>query len=183
MTIHVWRRVLKDVFSNPFMIIIPIFVAMILSITLPVLSSSTKSEEEFWLIFPLAMMPMILIVIIIPHMLGGGSGNVRNIIRIGNIEKRMEKLKKLGTARFIQETRATLVDSSARGNKLYSSRDIIPNKTVKFLIYSDKSTSREYISFVRNRYSDADQAMASKFNLSSIEYSKLKVENEAWEAM
>ncbi len=185
-------------FGNPIIILIPI---MLIIIAFPMLSlfedfsefqnidkTNSTAMESYNASLSSSLMlvilfPIMLIALLIPFLTGGfgggGSPNIRGIIKTANIEKRMEKLKKLGTIEFIKGTKGHLLDSSPRGNKLYSSKEVIQGKTVKYLIYQDKSTPREYISFVPEKYSNADEAMAFKFGLSSIEYDRLKVENEA----
>ncbi len=124
----------------------------------------------------LTLLPFVIMVPIIPML---SRGNAMQIIKTANIEKRMEKLKKLGTKEFIKQTQAVLINESERGNKLYETVKIIKGRRLKFLVYQDKSTEREYISFVRDEYLDADEAMASKFRLGKKEYDMLKLENEA----
>lgn len=183
-------------FGNPIIVLLPI---MLIIIAFPILSlfeevsdfqsidqtNSTAIESYNSSLASSLMLvvlfPIMLIALLIPFLTGGFGGrpNIRGIIKTANIEKRMEKLKKLGTIEFIKATKGHLLDSSPRGNKLYSSKEVIQGKTVKYLIYQDKSTPREYISFVPEKYSNADEAMAFKFGLSSIEYDRLKLENEA----
>lgn len=119
------------------------------------------------------------IAVVIPVIQAVLRTNVSRILKTANMEKRMLALKKLGAKKFIKETKAELIDESKRGNKLYKSKDIIKGREVKFLIYNDRSTDREYISFVEPAYFNADEAMASKFSLSDLEYGKLRTENEA----
>lgn len=122
-------------------------------------------------------LPVLFGVVILVHFLL--RSNIGRLVKTANIEKRMEKLKKMGTDQFIKATEAKLLDKSERGNYLYSSNKIIKERELKFLIYSDKSTDRKYISFVDDKHILADEAMASKFSLGENEYARLKVENEA----
>lgn len=122
-------------------------------------------------------MPIIMIaVLVVMTMLRSDAGR---IIRTANIEKRMERLKKLGADEFIKQTEAELIDVSPRGNYLYNTKKVISGRGLKFLMYKDISTDRKYISFVDDKFLKADDAMASKFSLSQVEYTMLKKENEA----
>ncbi len=123
------------------------------------------------------MIPVILIVVMVIFTLL--RSNAYRIIRTANIEKRMEKLKKLGADKFIDQTKAELIHSSERGNNLYKTKNVINGRELKFLVYNDKSTDRQYVSFVDESHLNADEAMASKFSLSQSEYTMLKKENES----
>lgn len=74
------------------------------------------------------------------------------------------------------KSKARLIDSSSRGNRLYESRNIISRTLTKLLQYQDPSTGRTYVSFVPPEMRRADQAMAWKFYLSEREYSTLRIE-------
>ncbi len=201
MTIKVARTILGNLaatgLGNPMMFMIPI-IFVIAVIPLWSLYDDYTEHQEFGgftnstatesyqtsiatSLMLIIFLPIMLLAVLIPFLTGGigGSPNIRGIIKTANIEKRMEKLKKLGAAEFVKGTHAELIDSSARGNKLWATKDVIFGKELRFLIYQDKSTTREYISFVPAKFSNADEAMAWKFNLSNIEYDKLTVEHEA----
>lgn len=121
--------------------------------------------------------PLVMIGIVL--LFSALRSNAFRIIRTANIEKRMEKLKKMGHDEFIKQTKAVLIDTSNRGNSLYETDQIIQGRKLKFLVYPDVSTDRKYISFVEDRHIWADEAMASKFSLSEPEYAMLKKENES----
>ena len=187
MAIKVIRSVVGNVLttSGPIIVVIPIFVLLATFLFFPLIDSvklESNAPPEMIEAADTVMSSFTIIILIgmaIPIITTMMRTNVGRIIKTANIEKRMEKLKKMGSAQFIKQTKADLIDSSARGNKLYASDNIIKGRTLKFLIYNDKSTDREYISFVRENHNYADQAMASKFHLSVTEYDRLRVENEA----
>ena len=146
------------------------------SINRDLLSAELQKQLDDTIFFA-SFLPIIIIGIFIIIM--SLRSNAITVIKTANVEKRMEKLKKLGVEEFIKQTEAKVVNTSPRGNTLYASDKIIEGRTLKFLVYKDKSTPREYISFVRDEFTGADEAMASKFSLSGFEYNNLKVENEA----
>lgn len=121
--------------------------------------------------------PVILIIIMV--LLTMLRSNAGRIIKTANIEKRMARLKKLGTDEFIKQTNAELISFTERGNKLYQTESVIQGRKLKFLVYDDMSTDRKYVSFVNDSHFNADEAMASKFSLSQYEYTMLKRKNES----
>ncbi len=184
--IHVVRECLKGI-GLPLMIMaimIPIAFLFLTSFTDLLLDGVNRDEipEDMQKQFDstlgiLSAFPIIIGVILFLNMFF--KSDITRIVKTANIEKRMEKLKKLGSDEFIKNTEAVLMDQSKRGNKLYTSKKIIEGRELKFLVYKDKSTDREYISFVTDDQYEADEAMASKFHLGVNEYNMLKLENES----
>ena len=176
MAIKVFREVLKNSTGS----LIPVFVAIPLLIMIATLPLSIESETpdvmDDTTLYLLILLPFIVLIPIVPLF---SRTNAMQIIKTANIEKRMERLKKLGAEEFIKQTKAKLISESPRGNLLFSTTEVIEGRTLKFLVYKDISTYRTYVSFVRDSFTDADEAMASKFSLSTTEYEFLKVENEA----
>ena len=77
---------------------------------------------------------------------------------------------------FLNKYRAVLVDLSKRKNALFELRDILPNRILKILRYTDPSTSKVYLSFTPDYIQKADDAMAWKFRLTEKEYDYLRDE-------
>ena len=80
---------------------------------------------------------------------------------------------------------AQLIDSSRRGNELYSIDTIIHGRSLRILKYRDPSTKVQdpstgewvgqlFISFVPEHINKADHGMAWKFHLTPREYSRTK---------
>ena len=111
------------------------------------------------------------------------------VLTIGNIEQRRVASEYYGMEKLWDACNPKLIDTSARGNRLYNvtigelgwrARDNDFN--AKMLRYKDPSTDREYVSGVPLEDDDgnfidrADQAMAWKFHLTEDEYKELTVE-------
>ena len=90
-----------------------------------------------------------------------------------NIEKRMAIMSVNESTQLLDAINAQLIHQSGRGNKLYTAK--IKNKTVHFLKYACPSTGRVYVSGVPE-FSDADDAMCWKFQVSREDYDSLKQE-------
>ena len=90
-----------------------------------------------------------------------------------NIEKRMAIMSVTESTQLLDAINAQLIHQSSRGNQLYSAT--IQNKTVHFLKYACPSTGRVYVSGVP-KFSDADEAMCWKFQISREDYDLLKQE-------
>lgn len=176
MTIKVVRSILRNSGGSliPIGIAVP-FMALLAMLPLSVLEENPDIMDQPTTLLFIAL-PFIIMIPIIPMFT---RNNAMQIIKTANIEKRMERLKKLGADEFIKQTKAELVDVSHRGNYLYKTSSVIKNRTLKFLVYKDISTDRQYISFVRDNLMNADEAMASKFSLSDTEYGLLNRRNEA----
>lgn len=176
MAIKVFRTIIKDSGGSivPMIVGIP-FLILIAMIPVQVEEENPELMDNTTFMLFLAL-PFIIFLPVVPMFF---RGNAVQIIKTANIEKRMERLKKLGADEFVKQTKAILLDQSERGNQLYSTENVVKGRTMKFLVYGDISTDRKYISFVRENFTDADEAMASKFSLSSSEYSMLKRENES----
>lgn len=109
--------------------------------------------------------------------------NTKHVYNIKNMEKRSKALRKKGVPEFIKEYNAKLIDSSARGNMLYESDDIIKNRTVYFITYQDSSTDRPYMKFVprihphtREVIDTADKAQAWALTMSLERYEAMTLE-------
>ena len=110
-----------------------------------------------------------------------GSMCIKDIFAIENIEQRMVALKMRGAEKILEESKAQLLDSSARGNQLYILKEVF-SVPAYFLKYKDPSTDRVYVSGIDPEIgidANADKAMAWKFNLNAEEYSQLLTINEA----
>ena len=92
------------------------------------------------------------------------------IQRIRNIQAKFEEARDEDPDLILVEFNAKLKNYSKRGNELYETKTIIPNRTLKILKYVDPSTGRIYISFVPDEMKDADEAMAWKFSITKREY-------------
>jgi hypothetical protein len=77
---------------------------------------------------------------------------------------------------FLNKYRAILVDISKRKNALFELRDVLPDRILKILRYTDPSTSKTYLSFTPDYIQKADDAMAWKFRLTEKEYDYLRDE-------
>ena len=100
----------------------------------------------------------------------------KEALNIKNIEQRMAILKLFGAEKILNEMGAKLIDSSERGNKLYSI-DGITSKTEKILKYVCPSTGRIYVKFVKPHYENADLAQAESHHFTLEQYNNLQ-----WEA-
>ena len=100
----------------------------------------------------------------------------KEALNIKNIEQRMAILKLFGAEKILNEIGAKLIDSSERGNKLYSI-DGITSKTEKILKYVCPSTGRIYVKFVKPHYENADLAQAESHHFTLEQYNNLQ-----WEA-
>lgn len=90
---------------------------------------------------------------------------------ITNIEERTKKMQKLGVKKILKKTKAYPVDTSKKGSVLYAMDKIIPNYTLKYLVYDDPSSpEKTYGCFVPSDFVRADQAMAWKFQITEEEY-------------
>lgn len=92
-------------------------------------------------------------------------------LSITNIEERTKKMHKLGVKKILKKTKAYPVDTSKKGSVLYGMDKIIPNYTLKYLVYDDPSSpEKTYGCFVKSDFVRADQAMAWKFQITEEEY-------------
>ena len=111
------------------------------------------------------------------------------VLTIGNIEQRRVASEYYGMEKLWDACNPKLIDTSARGNRLYNVtvgelgwRARGNEFNAKMLRYKDPSTDREYVSGVpleddNGDFMDrADQAMAWKFHLTEDEYKELTVE-------
>lgn len=94
----------------------------------------------------------------------GTKYTVKDILRIRNIEQRMAALKIMGADRLLQESHATLISKSKRGNELY----VIPKNSgifdsdAYYLKYSCVSTGRVYVSGVPVELFDVQGAVSAR---------------------
>ncbi len=173
-------KVIRELMKNSGGFLIPVIVAIPLLVMIATLPVAVENEnpdvmdDTTFILF--LFLPFIILIPIVPMFT---RTNAMQIIKTANIEKRMERLKKLGAEEFIKQTNARLVSESERGNKLFETADVIKGRVLKFLVYGDISTDRQYVSFVQDSFIDADDAMASKFSLSQSEYALLHKDNEA----
>jgi hypothetical protein len=112
---------------------------------------------------------------------------IAEILSLPNVEQRSVAIEFMGPESLLEQADAVKVHgTTARGNTLYdvklkmgdsNSWNDGGNYTYKLLQYACPSTDRKYASFVPENLTDADEAMAWKFNLTKEEYlTKLKVE-------
>ena len=104
---------------------------------------------------------------------------IKTILTIDNIEQRMAALKLVGVEKLLESKESTMIDESARGNKLYKIEGVF-DQTAYFLSYECPSTGRVYVSGVDPELGEnesADECMAWKFNISKNEYLSLEVES------
>lgn len=101
---------------------------------------------------------------------------VVDILKLENIEQRYTAIEFYGAELVMEKLNAKLVDKSPRGNELYEFKPEGEWRSLKFLKYGCKSTSRIYMSFVPPNMGSADEAMAWKFEMTEEEYSDLKIE-------
>lgn len=103
---------------------------------------------------------------------------VMEILKLENIEQRYTAVEFYGAELIMKQIKATLVDESPRGNKLYEFNEEgqRSNRTLKFLRYQCKSTDRVYMSFVPTSINKADEGMAWKFDMTEEEYSMMTIE-------
>ena len=90
------------------------------------------------------------------------------------VQNRFLQLRDEDPDLFLHEINAKLKKYSRRGNELYEAKGILPDKKkLKILKYRDPSTDRIYISFVPEHFTDPDEAMAWKFNITKQQYQNL----------
>ncbi len=90
------------------------------------------------------------------------------------VQNRFLQLRDEDPDLFLHEINAKLKKYSRRGNELYEAKGILPDKKkLKILKYRDPSTDRIYISFVPENFTDPDEAMAWKFNITKQQYQNL----------
>ena len=90
------------------------------------------------------------------------------------VQNRFLQLRDEDPDLFLHEINAKLKKYSKRGNELYEANGILPDKKkLKILKYRDPSTDRIYISFVPEHFTDPDDAMAWKFNITKQQYQNL----------
>lgn len=108
----------------------------------------------------------------------GGMGASVRAISLTNVEQRVKQMQRMGVKHILKKTHAVLIEESKRGNKLYAMKDkLIPNYTLKYLVYSDPSSpEKTYGCFVPSDLVKADNAMAWKFQITEQEYNDLEVE-------
>jgi len=114
-------------------------------------------------------------VVITYNMLSGDFGMRRSarIFSISNVEERAKKLQEMGVEKLLKKSKASILDVSKRGNKLYVIDKMIPNYELKYLVYEDPSSAGKiYGCFVPSDFNTADEAMAWKFFLTEEEYEK-----------
>lgn len=107
------------------------------------------------------------------NMLSGDFGMRRSarIFSISNVEERAKKLQEMGVEKLLKKSKASILDVSKRGNKLYVIDKMIPNYELKYLVYEDPSSvGKIYGCFVPSDFNTADEAMAWKFFLTEEEY-------------
>jgi len=102
-----------------------------------------------------------------------------DVFAIKDTDVRMAALKYLGSDWVFNNCESTLINESARGNKLYSIDGLTGSKEW-CLRYRCPSTGREYVSFVDpqiGQKKNADLAMASKFKLTEKQYAQVLQES------
>jgi uncharacterized protein DUF6745 len=100
----------------------------------------------------------------------------KEILQLRNIEQRCIASSMYDPELLLALLEARLINKSERGNELYGISNIIPDRIVKYLKYTDPSTGRVYVCPVPFEMKKADQAMAWKFQLTPAEYKLLRVE-------
>jgi hypothetical protein len=111
--------------------------------------------------------------------LGFRGGTPRIFLR--DIQSSFTRLRDEDPDLFLHEINAKLKKYSKRGNELYKAYGWGPdpvshrerNIELKILKYRDPSTDRIYICFVPDYFTDPDEAMAWKFNISKQQYQNL----------
>ena len=105
----------------------------------------------------------------------------RDILAIEDIDQRTQSMRYSDVREFLRHTKAEKLNHSTRGNELWE----IPQNAgifsinAYYLIYTDPSTGKEYMSGVAPEVGEkgnADEAMGWKFNVTLVEYNSLKVE-------
>ena len=100
---------------------------------------------------------------------------ILDILNIQNGEQRYQAVKDYGIEKIIDELDAKLINRSKRGNELFEV-DLFQPSNAKILRYRDPSTDEIYADLVPTHIYKADEAMASKFHLTEVEYDGLEVE-------
>ena len=101
----------------------------------------------------------------------------KKILQLQNIEQRYIALKLYGAENLLKELKAKQIDRSERGNELYELKNLVPNRSLKLLKYLCPSTKRQYVKFVPDEMTKADEAQAWSFSITPMEYSLLKTES------
>lgn len=98
-----------------------------------------------------------------------------SVLKIKNIEQRFIVLRLYGIERMLKDLDCKLIDSTDRGNKLYSV-EIDEGITALFLVYKGISTSDIYTKFVDHHkdYKNADLAQAESHNMTLQQYLSLE---------
>ena len=114
---------------------------------------------------------------------------LQEITKMSNVDQRMIAIDIKGYDEIIEQEHSQLLDTSKRGNKLYSVVGVLPDGRKQFFLkYRDLSTGRPMISEVPTQYTDpktnqtitinsADKAMGWKFYLTEERYADLKNES------
>jgi len=97
----------------------------------------------------------------------------QQIQRIREMERRFVQMRYEDPDFLLLEFGAKLKNYSKRGNELYETKTLIPNRTIKLLKYVDPSTDRIYLCFVPDTINRADEGMAWKFSISEEDYHNL----------
>jgi len=123
------------------------------------------------LVIILAITAMILVLNMLMGDFGFGMRRTGRILSISNIEERAKKLEEMGVEKMLKKSKATILNTSLRGNSLYVIDKMIPNYELKYLVYEDPSTKgKMYGCFVPSDFNKADQAMGWKWELTELEY-------------
>lgn len=101
----------------------------------------------------------------------------KELLKIDNIEQRYIGMKYIGASILFKEFDTKLIETSAKGNSLYSMDGVIPNRTLKILNYKCTTTGREYWKFVPDKMMNADEAQAWSHNMTLEQY--LNITKEA----
>lgn len=137
-------------------------------------SECESAKRIAWTI--IGIMPIALFFVLF-QIFGGFGASVR-AISLTNVEQRVKQMQRMGINHILKKTKAQLIDESKRGNKLYAMKDkLIPNYTLKYLVYSDPSSpEKTYGCFIPSSMTKADEGMAWKFQITEEEYDNLEVE-------